>query len=235
MDVLLLRLAGPMQSWGTNSRFTRRDTGYEPSKSGVIGLLACALGRPRDASVDDLASLRLGVRVEREGRVGVDYQTAANVRESPDKSNTAKGTTTSVVSERAYLSDAEFIVALAGPRAQLEVIDAALRDPHWPMFLGRRAFVPSLPIAWPDRPDSPFGTPIQSGSLESVLGEIPYRDDPWETDLPERLRLVLEVTVSEGESIRMDQPVGSFARRHFRPRAIRTTMIPRPAIAGDKA
>ena len=39
MSVLLMRLAGPMQSWGTRSRFSNRDTGLEPSRSGVIGLL----------------------------------------------------------------------------------------------------------------------------------------------------------------------------------------------------
>ena len=53
MNTLLLRLAGPMQSWGTQSRFTIRDTGYEPSKSGVIGLLCAALGKPRDESHPD--------------------------------------------------------------------------------------------------------------------------------------------------------------------------------------
>ena len=40
MSVLLLRLSGPMQSWGVQSRFTVRDTGLEPSKSGVVGLIA---------------------------------------------------------------------------------------------------------------------------------------------------------------------------------------------------
>ena len=49
MSVLLMRLAGPMQSWGTRSRFSNRDTGLEPSRSGVIGLLCAALGRPREA------------------------------------------------------------------------------------------------------------------------------------------------------------------------------------------
>ena len=48
MAVLLLRLAGQMQSWGTQSRFSNRDTDLEPSKSGVIGLLCAAMGIPRD-------------------------------------------------------------------------------------------------------------------------------------------------------------------------------------------
>ena len=53
MTVLLMRLAGPMQSWGTRSRFGNRDTGLEPSRSGVIGLLCAALGRPRAEPLDD--------------------------------------------------------------------------------------------------------------------------------------------------------------------------------------
>lgn len=47
MSTLLLRLAGPMQSWGTDSKFDVRRTQREPSKSGVIGLIAAALGIPR--------------------------------------------------------------------------------------------------------------------------------------------------------------------------------------------
>ena len=49
MSVLLLRLSGPMQSWGIQSQFPDRDTGMEPSKSGVVGLLCAALGRGRSA------------------------------------------------------------------------------------------------------------------------------------------------------------------------------------------
>ena len=37
-----------MQSWGTQSRFSVRDTGREPSKSGVVGLIGAAMGIPRD-------------------------------------------------------------------------------------------------------------------------------------------------------------------------------------------
>ena len=55
--VLLIPCVGPMQSWGTRSRFQERDTEREPSKSGIIGLLCAALGRDRNESVDDLADL----------------------------------------------------------------------------------------------------------------------------------------------------------------------------------
>src|SRR5438874_2169794 len=83
MSILLLQLAAPMQSWGTQSRFSVRDTGLEPSKSGVIGLLCAALGKPRAEQASDgfptlaeLAALRMGVRVNREGVPKVDYHTA---------------------------------------------------------------------------------------------------------------------------------------------------------------
>lgn len=72
--VLLLQLAGPLQSWGISSKFETRDTAAMPSKSGVCGLLAAALGRPRDADVSDLAALRFGVRADRDGRLLDDFR-----------------------------------------------------------------------------------------------------------------------------------------------------------------
>lgn len=67
MPTLLIRLQGPLQSWGTRSRFDHRDTWPYPTKSGVVGLLAAALGRDRREDVSDLAALRMGVRVDRKG------------------------------------------------------------------------------------------------------------------------------------------------------------------------
>ena len=57
MSTLLLRLAAPLQAWGTDSKFETRRTNQEPSKSGVIGMLAAALGLPRDADLSALAAL----------------------------------------------------------------------------------------------------------------------------------------------------------------------------------
>src|SRR5947209_1111485 len=113
MSTLLLRLAGPLQSWGTQSRFSIRDAGLEPSKSGVIGLLCAALGRARDAPLDDLALLRMGVRVDREGKVLVDYQTAGGVHrrgETYGVSKANQGNPETVTSHRYYLADADFLV-----------------------------------------------------------------------------------------------------------------------------
>jgi CRISPR-associated protein Cas5/CasD subtype I-E len=136
MSVLLLRLTGPMQSWGIQSRFTVRDTGLEPSKSGVIGLLCAALGRPRHESVADLAALHMGVRVDREGRMACDYHTARDVLRADTKS----GRQETVVSYRYYLADADFLVALDGNHDLLGTLHAAVEAPKWPLYLGRKSF-----------------------------------------------------------------------------------------------
>ncbi|MBE9506519.1 MAG: type I-E CRISPR-associated protein Cas5/CasD, partial [Chloroflexi bacterium] len=158
MSVLLLRLSGPMQSWGVQSRFSVRDTGMEPSKSGVVGLLCAALGRCRDEPVDDLADLTMGVRVDQEGKLARDFQTAMSVLKA------GGGIKTTEPSSRYYLSDARFLVGLQGEdTALLRQIHGALRNPHWPLYLGRRAFVPGEPVWLEDglQPDQSLPEALQ--------------------------------------------------------------------------
>ncbi len=207
---LLLRLMGPMQSWGLSSRFTVRDTGREPSKSGVVGLLAAALGRPRRAAIHDLAALRMGVRVDREGRVEMDYHTAQQVYKA------SGGIKPTEVSRRYYLADAAFLVGLEGnDLAFLRQLHAALRDPVWPLYLGRKAFVPGAPVWLPDGLRAEI-------SLEDALAAYPLL-----TSRPQgkRLRLVLEDPA--GATVRPDQPL-SFAERRFAPRHVRVIFVPAP-------
>ncbi|MFJ4854095.1 type I-E CRISPR-associated protein Cas5/CasD [Streptomyces sp. NPDC088730] len=73
--VLLVRLAGPLQSWGVNGRFSRRDTHSRPTKSGVIGMCAAALGLPREEPLGELAEVLFGVRADRPGVPLRDYHT----------------------------------------------------------------------------------------------------------------------------------------------------------------
>ncbi|MBT9258212.1 MAG: type I-E CRISPR-associated protein Cas5/CasD [Clostridiales bacterium] len=208
---LLLRLVGPMQSWGVSSRFTVRDTGREPSKSGVVGLLAAALGRPREDRIDDLAALRMGVRVDREGEVMVDFHTASQVYKA-----SGSGLKDTEVSRRYYLADAAFLVGLEGEDLDLlRRLQKALRDPVWPLYLGRKAFVPACPVELPD------------GLREHTGLEEALRTYPLITNRPSgsRLRLVLED--ADGPIVRSDQPI-SFAERRFAPRRVRVDFLPSP-------
>ncbi|MBT3076779.1 MULTISPECIES: type I-E CRISPR-associated protein Cas5/CasD [Streptomyces] len=73
--VLLVRLAGPLQSWGIAGRFAHRDTHSRPTKSGVIGLCAAALGLDREEPLGELSEARYGVRADRPGIRVRDYHT----------------------------------------------------------------------------------------------------------------------------------------------------------------
>jgi CRISPR system Cascade subunit CasD len=136
MTALVLRLAAPLQSWGTSSRFVRRNTDRAPSKSGIIGLLAAAQGRRRTDPIEDLVGLRIGVRIEQPGRLERDFQTARPV----------DGSAPMPLSYRFYLADAVFLVAVQGEPSMLAGLQHALRHPVFPLFLGRRSCPPAGPV-----------------------------------------------------------------------------------------
>lgn len=210
MNVLLLRLAGPMQSWGTQSRFSIRDTGLEPSKSGVVGLLCAALGRPRTAALDDLAELKMGIRVDREGRLTYDFHTAQHLLKA------AGGIKDTEPSRRYYLADARFLVALQGRDVTLlRELHDALADPVWPLSLGRKAFVPSEPIWLKD------GIAENSSAIE-IFSRYPRLAEARRGESEDKIRVVMED--KSGAEARSDQPI-SFAERRFALRQVKTMFI----------
>jgi CRISPR system Cascade subunit CasD len=229
MSTLLLRLEGPMQSWGTQSRFSVRDTGLEPSKSGVVGLLCAALGRPRREPVADLAALRMGVRVDRPGVLRREYQTAGGTHLRGDDYGivTADGKSRRAAqSSRYYLADASFLVGLEGEDALLRRLDAALADPIWQLCLGRKAFLPGMPVRLPD--DPPEGPGLVALPLrEALLHHSWPPRGPRGQDPPDELRFVIEVSESGGAEVRQDLPL-SFADRQFGLRYVRSERLPKP-------
>lgn len=217
MHTLLIRLCGPMQSWGVQSRFTVRDTGLEPSKSGVIGLVCAALGidRADDSALQPLVALRLGIRTDREGVLKMDYHTAQNVLKA------GGGTKETEVSRRYYLADACFLAGLAGENLLLlQRIQTALRNPVWPLFLGRKAFVPA------EIPFLPDGLMMET-DLEVALKSYPpltYRISS------QKARLTIEDPA--GYVVRSDQPL-SYSQRRFAPRRLTTRFMEWPAQSAD--
>jgi CRISPR system Cascade subunit CasD len=199
-----------MQSWGTQSRFGVRETELEPSKSGVIGLLCAALGRPYSAPVDDLANLRMGVRIDREGKPAVDYHVAQNIR----RASATGGIKGSDVSTRHYLEDAAFLVGLEGDVTLLNSLQEALKNPYNMLCLGRKAFVPGSPV-W-------LKNGLRCGeTLEEALNTYPCLCSTKE----EQLRIVLDDP--NGQRSRTDVPI-SFAERKFSKRRIQIGFILSP-------
>lgn len=136
MSTLLLRLAGPLQSWGTSSKFAYRFTSVQPSKSAVIGLLAAAQGRRRTDDIEDLLQLSFGVRCDQPGTMVRDFQTARALDESYSLPLTY----------RFYLGDAVFVAGVQGPDALIAGLADALRRPAFPLYLGRRSCPPGRPV-----------------------------------------------------------------------------------------
>jgi CRISPR system Cascade subunit CasD len=191
MTVLLLRLAGPLQAWGASSRFVRRETRQEPTKSGVLGLLAAAQGRRRTDPIEDLAATRFGVRIDQPGRLVRDFQTARSL----------DGARTMPLSYRYYLADAIFVAAVEADPGLLEGLLDALHNPTFPLYLGRRSCPPAGHVA--------IG--LRHGDVEEALRSEPWHASPWYrhtqpglVDLP--IIRDAEDTAGGGELIR-DQPV----------------------------
>ncbi|MGW5609444.1 type I-E CRISPR-associated protein Cas5/CasD [Streptomyces sp. NPDC003753] len=209
MSVLVLQLAGPLQSWGASARFARRGTENAPTKSGVVGLLAAALGLDRDADqqLAELAALRFGVRIDQPGTRIRDFQTAHHL--DTDEAMP--------LSERFYLTDAVFVAAVEGEDALVDRLAAALLAPAYLPYLGRRSCPPGRPL-------DPAVHHGEMG-LEQALTDEPWRAADWyqkRRSHYERVELtvLLEARTRDGaaellgDTLR-DQPL-SFDPRHRR-------------------
>lgn len=195
MSTLLLRLAAPLQSWGINAKFDRRGTLPMPTKSGVIGMVAAAMGRRRNEPIDDLNRLIFGVRIDRYGQLLRDYHTASSKKSS-------------YVTHRYYLSDAVFLVGLEGDESLLERIHNAIKTPVFPLFLGRRSCPPEGQVT--------LGMRLGK-ALNEALREEEWLVSQWlrPTEEPQvRLPIVVEGNgKTEGAAFQKDQPL-SFDQRH---------------------
>ncbi|MEE1740141.1 type I-E CRISPR-associated protein Cas5/CasD [Streptomyces sp. BE147] len=227
MSVLLLRLAGPLQSWGSAARFTRRTTENAPTKSGVIGLLAAAQGRGRDADLTDLATLGFGVRIDQPGTRLRDFQTAHH-------GDTDKAMP---LSERFYLADAVFVAGVSGESGLVHRLHQSLLDPVFLPYLGRRSCPPSQPI--------PIGPPLNT-DLEEALRTAEWEASAWYKERLVRssrrsaearqapgdgLGLLLDCPPDQEPDITLrDLPLSFDPRnRRYALRGVRSRTVPRPA------
>lgn len=211
---LALRLEGPLQSWGFDSQYNRRNTGLMPTKSAIAGMCCAALGLPRGSDKEQeflikfgavrmtaIAIPRTGFKKELPVRRLQDYHTVQNTKTADGKNKDCH------ITHRQYLADAAFGVLLEGDAVLLSEIAVALADPVWGIWFGRKTCIPSAPVfaGLKENRDDALRLLIGIKSLESFSRQEEV------------------ASFVEGQDSLPDAPV-SFAteRRLFSPRRVRT-------------
>jgi len=156
---LLLWLEAPLQSWGSDSRFGRRGTLEFPTKSGVLGMLCCALGaggeqRELLMEMGPLRQTALSFRKSKERvtllrdfhMVGSGYddqdpwETLLIPKKTDGKPAVGGG---SKITYRYFLQDASFAIILEVPAAKTALFADALENPCWDIYFGRKCCAPT--------------------------------------------------------------------------------------------
>jgi len=206
-----LFLDAPLQSWGYASRFDQRTSLSFPTRSGIIGMICAAMGIERG----DVGSLhrfeKIGMKSYtflQNGRL-VDFHTVGGGFDPKTgrwqmvrKANEA--TPTTVVTRREYLVHTRFGVILTGLNTFLEKISAALQNPKWGIWLGRKSCIPASPVF--------VGLFADEASALDRLKEVAQGN--------EVMGIVSEAdTFKEGVDTIMDVPI-DFASRRFAHRRV---------------
>jgi CRISPR system Cascade subunit CasD len=206
-NTLFLRLEAPLQAWGERSQWSERDTAPEPTKSGIVGLLACALGWKDDARLRELAhKIRVGVRCDMPGTPAPlrDYHTVGGGYDEPQlltaqgkpKKTQTTGEPHTEPTWRYYLCDASFLVAVQSDDEKLiAALAEAIQHPQWTLYLGRKSCVPTRP---------PFDGVGTYSSLETALESHPARflKGDERRQLQARPRLVIECEAGRAGAVR---------------------------------
>ncbi|TDC78268.1 type I-E CRISPR-associated protein Cas5/CasD [Streptomyces hainanensis] len=230
MNGFLLHLSAPMQSWGEHSAFTDRDSAAHPTRSGLIGMIAAALGITRADAVTDpvdgmvthfgrLSRLRFTIRHDRIGTRMRDYHTVGGGYPPHRTAPTASGGRRkagqgTIVSHRHYLADAAFTVAVTAP-TDVDLLPEcvqALETPRWPLHLGRRSCPPgALLVLGRDRPNPvadllrlPLARPKPRSAKKDTEVTVKFTSDaPFGSDIPPTESSRAAVTTLNDEPVRL--------------------------------
>lgn len=169
---LLLWLEAPLQSWGSDSKFGRRDTEKFPTKSGIFGMFLSALGArgPQVELLQQLSNYKqtvisynpvktikrdsneLTVKIDSQPLL-MDFQMVGSGYDSKDSwqkmlipkkvDGSAAVGGGAKMTYRYYLQDAHFSVIQELDEELTSLISKALMTPKYDIYLGRKNCVPT--------------------------------------------------------------------------------------------
>lgn len=238
---LAILLDAPLQSWGSSSRFTRRETEAFPTKSALIGLLAAAAGIDKH-SPDEAERLapfsnlsltiyrlprargRLVRRLSDFHTVGGGYDAKASAFDKISIPRKASGgpSANAVITHRTYLTEARSIACFEGDGETISEAVRHLENPVWGVWFGRKNCLPAMPLSPVPGTDSTAAVRALLDRLrqwEEQTGRagIPLDLDPmclerWEEPEADR--------AEAGDFHLHDKPLG-FGSREFHSRPVR--------------
>lgn len=134
-------------SFGEGDYWDVRGTEPHPTKSAILGILSASLGldwtnQSHANEIVDLGqNISVSSREDKTCSILRDYHTILNTLRANGKSNE-----NAVQSYRNYLMDGAFTVLISCDPDRNRRIKSALVSPAWPVFLGRKACTPSIPL-----------------------------------------------------------------------------------------
>lgn len=164
---LLLWFEAPLQSWGADSKFGRRDSLPFPTKSGVLGLICAALGatgeqrellaemapfrqtvisffrnkKNDEKEIADRQTLLQDFHMVGSGYDNSDPWQSLLIPKTSEGKNAVGGGTK--MTYRYYLQDSKFAVVVEVPKEKGELLIQALQNPIYDIYLGRKNCVPT--------------------------------------------------------------------------------------------
>lgn len=207
-----MKLYGPLQSWGTSSKYNIRQTDLAPSKSAIIGIISASLGYKRDDKKNNrLNSLEYGVRIDKQGSLLCDFQTVKENKIFKESKLLDHGKKVDAhLVYRYYLEDAKFLVAIRGEDEEIFKIYQALKNPVFQPYMGRK----SCPLP----PDFLIG--VLDDDVVDALSFYPplVKGKKQEDKIPCFVDYKIAKDTDQSPGFRLDK-VESFKLKKYRPRA----------------
>lgn len=155
MKYIKLTIKAPFMSFGdeTSQYQNTRDTTTRPTKSMIVGLIACSMGcqrRDKDISnLSDAISVQ-STTINKMANLWQDYQNA-HIRDFDSLGHYGSGDDKNVQRWKTYVLNGEYLVFVGSDNDELlKSIYHALSRPFWPLFAGRKCCVFSNSVTEPE-------------------------------------------------------------------------------------